>query len=101
RTGGGPSAFPQRPGSHLKMSNTALEFVKPVCHVLSLDRSVDDEVSKLRRALLRLVGVADFTPQSEFVDPCLTYIIPDMVCQRCNSCRDLDLCRDLHIVEHE
>ncbi len=27
-------------------------------------------------------------------DPCATWVLPDLICASCNSCRDLDLCRD-------
>lgn len=40
--------FPILPGSHLTLVNPALEFVKLVCKVLSLDSSTRHQVAKLR-----------------------------------------------------
>ncbi|XP_014281923.1 DNA polymerase epsilon catalytic subunit 1 [Halyomorpha halys] len=72
----------------------ALEFVKAVCKVLSLDRSVEEEVSRLRRNLLRLIGVGEFSEISEWRDPCATIVLPEVICRSCNHCRDIDLCKD-------
>lgn len=27
-------------------------------------------------------------------EPCLSFVLRDVICGSCNSCRDLDLCRD-------
>jgi hypothetical protein len=63
------------PGSHLPLNHPALELVKSVCHVFSLDQVVcdvfssaqqrdccsvqhtRDQVLQLKRALLRLINV--------------------------------------------
>ncbi|XP_060641327.2 DNA polymerase epsilon catalytic subunit A [Anolis sagrei] len=90
-----PSAmFPSLPGSYLVLNNPALEFVKSVCEVLSLDANVTNQVSKLKRDLLRLVEVGEFSEEAQFQDPCCSYILPEMICKGCNFCRDLDLCKD-------
>jgi DNA polymerase epsilon subunit 1 len=41
--------FPKLPGSHLVMTNPALEFVKQIVHVLQLDARFRDEANVLRR----------------------------------------------------
>ncbi|XP_003226860.2 DNA polymerase epsilon catalytic subunit A [Anolis carolinensis] len=90
-----PSAmFPSLPGSYLVFNNPALEFVKSVCEVLSLDANVTNQVSKLKRDLLRLVDVREFSEEAQFQDPCCSYVLPEMICKSCNFCRDLDLCKD-------
>ena len=40
--------FPKLPGSHLSMTNPALEFVKCICKALSLDITTQHQVAKLR-----------------------------------------------------
>ena len=40
--------FPSLPGSHLSLTNPALELVKTICQVLSLDSSTRHQVTKLR-----------------------------------------------------
>ncbi|GAB6019923.1 hypothetical protein CHUAL_001454 [Chamberlinius hualienensis] len=74
--------------------NPALELVKAMCKILSLDPFISEQVIKLRRDLLRLIGIGEFSPESTWKDPCLSYILPEVICQECNHCRDLDLCRD-------
>lgn len=97
-----PSAeFPLLPGSHLPLNNPALEFVKFICKVLSLDSNTQNQVNKLRRDLLRLLGVGEFSSEATFRDPCSSLVLPEVICLSCNSCRDLDLCRDPFIAPAE
>ena len=42
---GEDEVFPTLPGSHLRLTNPSLEFVKALCKVLSLDSAITDEVS--------------------------------------------------------
>lgn len=44
-SGMGPEAFPRRPGLARELNSPALEFIKSLCHVLSLDVTVTDAVS--------------------------------------------------------
>ncbi len=92
------SVFPVHPGSHLRPTNPALEFVKALTKVLSLDPAIEAECAKLRRDLLRLVGVGEFEDRAGWVDPCVSFVLPEVTCRHCNHCRDLDLCRDPHVV---
>ncbi|XP_076126347.1 DNA polymerase epsilon catalytic subunit A [Alosa pseudoharengus] len=86
--------FPALPGSHLPLNNPALEFIKYVCQVLSLDGNIVNQVNKLKRDLLRLVDVGEFSDDAQFRDPCHSYVLPEVICHHCNFCRDLDLCKD-------
>uniref|UniRef100_A0A6I8NLR9 DNA polymerase epsilon catalytic subunit n=1 Tax=Ornithorhynchus anatinus TaxID=9258 RepID=A0A6I8NLR9_ORNAN len=86
--------FPRLPGSHLPLNNPALEFIKYVCKVLSLDTNITNQVNKLNRDLLRLVDVGEFSEEAQFRDPCRSYVLPEVICRSCNFCRDLDLCKD-------
>lgn len=86
--------FPVVPGSHLPLNNPALEFIKYVCQVLSLDANIVNQVNKLKRDLLRLVDVGEFSEDAQFCDPCKSYVLPEVICHHCNFCRDLDLCKD-------
>ncbi|KAG0692675.1 DNA polymerase epsilon catalytic subunit A [Chionoecetes opilio] len=72
----------------------ALEFVKSVTKVLSLDSSVTVEVCKLRRDLLKLLNIGEFSPEGIWKDPCVSYILPEVICHSCNHCRNIDLCKD-------
>ncbi|XP_069475427.1 DNA polymerase epsilon catalytic subunit A isoform X1 [Ambystoma mexicanum] len=86
--------FPVLPGSYLPLNNPALEFIKYVCKVLSLDANITNQVNKLKRDLLRLIDVGEFSEDAQFQDPCRSYILPEVICRSCNFCRDLDLCKD-------
>lgn len=96
--------FPVLPGSHLRPTNPALEFVKTVCHVLGLAKELSVEVQVLKRNLLDLVGVREFADQAIFKNPCDILKLPSVICTQCQSSRDLDLCRDPErlpqLVEH-
>lgn len=69
--------------------------------VLALDSNITIQVTKLKRDLLKLIGVGEFSPEATFRDPCLTYVLPEMICKQCNHIRDLDLCRDPHLNQSE
>lgn len=66
----------------------------PPPQVLSLDANIGNQVNKLKRDLLRLVDVGEFSDDAQFRDPCNSYILPEVICHHCNFCRDLDLCKD-------
>ncbi|XP_076845905.1 DNA polymerase epsilon catalytic subunit A [Brachyhypopomus gauderio] len=91
--------FPVLPGSHLPLNNPALEFIKYVCQVLSLDANITNQVNKLKRDLLRLVDVGEFSEEAQFRDPCNSYVLPEVICHHCNFCRDLDLCKDPSVAQ--
>lgn len=86
--------FPQLPGSHLALQSPALEFTKMVCHLASLDPLLNNRVLRMRRNVLKMLDVPEFSTDAKFVQPCMTYVLPDVVCAFCGQCRDLDLCRD-------
>jgi DNA polymerase epsilon subunit 1 len=65
--------------------------------VLSLDANIEDEMFKLRRNLLKLVGVPEFSSDAQWLDPCLSIVLPEVICKVCNQCRDIDLCKDPHL----
>uniref|UniRef100_A0A8C7M0T7 DNA polymerase epsilon catalytic subunit n=1 Tax=Oncorhynchus mykiss TaxID=8022 RepID=A0A8C7M0T7_ONCMY len=79
------------PGSHLPLRNPALEFIKYVCHVLSLDANM---VNKLKRDLLSLVDVCEFsedTPETPTSCPRSSATT--------TTCCDVDLCKDPSVAQ--
>lgn len=64
-------------------SNTALEFVKAVTHILALDPALTTEVASLKRLLLAQLRVREFSVASEFQDPSLSYVLRDVICSYC------------------
>lgn len=89
--------FPSLPGSHLHMKNPALELVKFVCAVLSLSRRENIEVRVLRKDLLTIFDIKEFSPEAVFKDPCVSLVISQVRCDYCNHVREIDCCRDLEI----
>ncbi|XP_011882583.1 PREDICTED: DNA polymerase epsilon catalytic subunit A [Vollenhovia emeryi] len=74
--------------------NPALELIKAVCKVLSLDKEVEHEVYNLKANLLRLIGVGSYGDNVEWNEPCITLVLPEVICKACNHTRDIDLCKD-------
>ncbi|XP_068619039.1 DNA polymerase epsilon catalytic subunit 1 [Battus philenor] len=85
-----------RPDAFSSDATPALLFVNAVCKVLSLDSALDDQLTLLRRNLLRLIGVGEFSEAAQWREPCAACVLPELICNVCNACRDLDLCRDTH-----
>ena len=81
-----------RAGSYLQLTSPALEFVKSTMHVLSLDGSLEEEIGGLRRMLLAQLRVREFNPESQFRDPCMSYVLSDVICTFCSSCRYVCIC---------
>ena len=90
--------FPVGPGSHLTMTNPALEFIKSLTHVFGLDKQTTEQTLLMRRNLLRMIQVREFESNSKWADPCRSYTLQDVICSYCNYCQDLDLCRDPALV---
>ncbi|XP_055613279.1 DNA polymerase epsilon catalytic subunit 1 [Uranotaenia lowii] len=74
----------------------ALEFIKAVCKVLMVNKETEEELTTLRRNMLLLVGVGDFSDKAVWKDPLKSYVLNEVICKACNHCRDLDLCKDNH-----
>ncbi|KAJ2231118.1 DNA polymerase epsilon catalytic subunit [Coemansia sp. RSA 518] len=94
--------FPQLPGSKLHLpgsrANAALEFVKYVTTIFALDVPATNFVRIMRRNLLALLEVGEFAPESQFTNPCERLVLPRVVCDFCNFCRDMDFCRDADLL---
>lgn len=74
--------------------NCALEFVRCLCHVLSLDNACTEEVASMRRSLLQVLGVREFAKEGRFIEPALPVPLHDVICKYCNAVVDLDVARD-------
>ena len=86
--------FPVLPGSHLSMTDPVLEFVKFTCAVFALSQEYQIEVGILKRNLLELVGVKEFSDQAIFKNPCDPLKLSMVTCKYCDQIRDFDFCRD-------
>lgn len=86
--------FPVLAGLHLKMGNPTLELVKSLCAVFALSKKHNLEARALRKELLSLLDVREFSEESIFKNPSMSLRVPGVFCGGCGSVRDLDFCRD-------
>lgn len=59
------------------------------------------QVETLRKQALAEVGVRQFSAEGLYRDPCVSFVLPDVICTFCNLCRDLDLCRDSRLMDED
>ncbi|KAJ2843776.1 DNA polymerase epsilon catalytic subunit, partial [Coemansia brasiliensis] len=94
--------FPQLPGSKLyhegASADAALEFVKYVTTIFALDMPATNFVRIMRRNLLALLEIGEFSQESQFTNPCERLVLPRVVCDFCNFSRDMDFCRDADLL---
>ncbi len=89
-------AFPTLPGSYLNLQSThpVLHLVKSIVHVFSLDKTITLEAHLLRKDLLALFEIKEFSPQARFENPSSSLKLEQLICEHCTMARDVDLCRD-------
>lgn len=51
--------------------------------------------------MLKIVGAREFSAESEFTDPGISFVLPDVICRYCFHCRDIDLLRDMRLLKHK
>ncbi|KAK4686206.1 DNA polymerase epsilon subunit 1, partial [Tremellales sp. Uapishka_1] len=86
--------FPELPGARKDRTNPTLELVKSICEIYFLAAEHLVEVQILKRNLLDLLGVREFSNEAGFKNPCDSLVVPMVICHRCNAIRDVDLSRD-------
>ncbi|KAI9860198.1 MAG: DNA polymerase epsilon catalytic subunit [Trichoglossum hirsutum] len=86
--------FPVSPGSYTKLSNPVLQLVKSIMAVLSLDKTITLNVRLLRKELLAIFEVREFSQEGQFMNPSESLKLSQVICDSCTLSRDLDLCRD-------
>ncbi|CCG82582.1 DNA polymerase [Taphrina deformans PYCC 5710] len=86
-------ARPQ-PGSHLPKENPVLSLVKYLSTVFALVGESQVASRVLRRDLLAVLDVKEFSNAGKFEDPCQALILPRFCCSHCSDVRDLQFCRD-------
>ncbi|KAI0266369.1 DUF1744-domain-containing protein [Gloeopeniophorella convolvens] len=91
-------AFPVLPGSHLTLTDPAVELAKSACAVFALARAFESEVGLLARSALELVGVRAFGEAAAFRNPCAPLRLAGVPCRHCDALRDFDFCRDADLL---
>ena len=49
-----------------------------LCQVLSLDANISQQIRKMKRDLLKLINIREFSDEAIFKDPCLSYVLPEV-----------------------
>ncbi|KAK3385312.1 hypothetical protein B0H63DRAFT_181526 [Podospora didyma] len=75
-------------------ANPVLELVKALMQVLSLDKNIALEARLLRKELLAMFDVREFSKDGTFQNPSESLKITQLSCDNCTMARDIDLCRD-------
>lgn len=90
--------FPILPGSHLNLQNPALQLVKSIMQVLSLDKNITLEARLLRKELLAMFEIREFSKEASFINPSESLRFQQVICDNCTMARDIDLCRDEDLI---
>ena len=97
--------FPVHAGGSLEDGNNSrtsrnpvLELVKALMQVLSLSKPLQLETRLLRKELLALFEVREFSAEGRFENPSASLRFENLVCDTCTVTRDMDLCRDEDIL---
>jgi DNA polymerase epsilon subunit 1 len=93
-------SFPVVPGSTPRR-NPTLQFVKYLCAIFALSKEHHLEARMLRRDLLSILDVAEFSKDGIFSDPSESFKLSEVVCSHCGSARDLDFCKDADLLPDE
>eukprot|EP00768_Dysnectes_brevis_P005400 gnl/Dysnectes_brevis/3887_a5028_282.p1 GENE.gnl/Dysnectes_brevis/3887_a5028_282~~gnl/Dysnectes_brevis/3887_a5028_282.p1 ORF type:complete len:2152 (+),score=783.83 gnl/Dysnectes_brevis/3887_a5028_282:42-6497(+) len=71
-----------------------LYFVRTLCRFLDLDKPCSAEVITLRRSLMRLINVGEYSQLAAFKHPIRPFVLRNVPCHQCAVVSDLDLTRD-------
>lgn len=86
--------LPVRAGTRSQTtSNPLLLFVQCISEVFSLWDYLSLESRLIKRSLLRVLSLSEFSSEAQFVDPSASLVIPDIICKWCGSLWSLDVCK--------
>ncbi|GAM83279.1 hypothetical protein ANO11243_012650 [Dothideomycetidae sp. 11243] len=86
--------------TNMKDDNPVLTLVKSITQVLSLDRTITLEARLLRKELLSLFEIREFSAAGAFANPVPSLPLPggDLTCPECCAPRSVNLTRDTSIL---
>lgn len=84
--------FPKLAGSHLNLKNPVLELVKFLCAIFALSQKRTIEVRLLRKELLQIFDIREFSKEAVFNNPSSSLKLPQVICDYCNHITDIDFC---------
>lgn len=81
-------------GHAMGSKSPALDFITSLNKVLSVDKAIQEENDRLKRNMLKLVGIGEFSDMADWKESIYTFVLTEVICKVCNYCYDLDICRD-------
>lgn len=86
--------FKPQLGSYLESTKPALEFIKSICRIFSLEESLENTVVVMKRGCLKKLNMGEFENESFYYEPSLELILPQVTCSQCQASRNLDICKE-------
>lgn len=86
--------FPKLPGAIKELKNPALQLIRSLTAVFGLAKEINLEARMLRKELLSLLDIKEFSREGVFENPSETLRFSQVICNECTLPRDLDLCKD-------
>ncbi|CAN6606997.1 DNA polymerase epsilon catalytic subunit A [Trichomonascus vanleenenianus] len=93
--------FPKVAGMYRDLGNPVVQFIKTIAAIFNLSRDLVVEARLLRRHLLDLVDIREFSEEAAFKNPSASLIVTQVICNSCHYVRDFDLCRNDHLTRKE
>lgn len=85
-------------GSQAQKMNPVLQLIVYISAVFCLSSDLALEAQLIRRHMLEVLDMKEFSPEASFKNPSQSLKISKVICSHCNYIRDIDLCRDDDIV---
>ncbi|KAK5939655.1 DNA polymerase epsilon catalytic subunit [Knufia obscura] len=83
-----------KPNSRDQTRDPILELVKSLTQILSLYKPLNLETRLLKKELLSLFDIREFSNAAKFSNPSDSLRFENLICEGCTQPRSLDLCRD-------
>jgi DNA polymerase epsilon subunit 1 len=90
----GDTTFNSLPSNRHADLTPALAFVNYFCEVASLEPDIVPDIINVKRQVLSMLQVKEFSPIARFENPAPKLILPAVFCPLCSHGQDIDLCRD-------
>jgi DNA polymerase epsilon subunit 1 len=90
--------FPDVPSNIARDMSPIAMLIKSLCGVFGLAKDLSIEFRIIRRRLLNVVGLAEFSDEAAFKNPSLSLRLANVTCEHCGYVRDVDLLRDDYLL---
>lgn len=90
----GDTTFTKLPSNRHPDLTPAIAFVNYFCEVALLEPEIVPDVINVKRQVLSMLQVKEFSPVARYENPAPKLILPAVFCPLCSHGQDIDLCRD-------